>query len=193
MRIKTPLRFAFAALSLLTFISAAHATTPTQHYSATFSASVYTAVASGTDATVLKVTKISNAKIFSQLVASGSFSGETAANMAIVLNNADNDVADVIDKSTHATLFPLIVSGTDFNEDGQVIYGHAGGKFSAIVSGSFIVNLPDGSTFNTIGLLRVAGGGGELTVLNASASFTGGSGNKVIQGSFRKHGKTYTY
>jgi hypothetical protein len=195
LRMKKPFRFAFAALSLLTFISTAHAVTPSEHYSLAFSASVYSAVSSGTDAAALKVTKVSNGTIFNQLVASGSFSGETAADMAMVLNlGGTSDLVDVIDKSTHAILFPLMTSGTDPDVNASVLYGHANGKVAAIETSSFIVNLPDGRTFNAAGLFRATGDGVQFTpLLNAGVSFMGGGGSEVIVGSFRKHGKTYSY
>ena len=165
---------------------------PQPHYAVSFSASVYSAVMTGTDSAALKITKVTNASLFKTLVTSGSFSGMTASDMDVIYSSGTS-IFSVINKTTHAELYSLGVSGTETMASGEIAWGNAAKKIYVLDTAESDISLPNLPTFETYGPLRDTVSQSFENIKSLMLMFNGFNGTNFIQGSIRSTGKVYSY
>jgi hypothetical protein len=101
--------------------------------------------------------------------------------------------ARVINKSTHAVLYTLGVSGTETIADGEVVWGNGLKKIYVLDAAKLDVPVPSFGTFETYGVLRATAGADFSSITRLSLMFNGYSGSAVMEGVIRKTGKVYNY
>jgi len=175
----------------------ARATTPSNHYSVSISAKIRATVSTGPDSAESQTTKIDNSTILGTLVRSGSFP-ESAAQMDIVYSGTPE--LSVIDRSTHAILYTIAVSGTESIYNKELDWGSTATKVNSQIIHSLDITFPVDplndsfpNTFETYSSLRATTDHDFTDILDLMISFTGTDGTNIIEGTVRKGDRVYNY